>query len=57
MGLMTLRAVKFNIDQIHIDPFAALAIFDALLNLKIYSIKKSNCSMYQTEIKLRVALS
>ena len=51
---MTLRAVKFNIDQIYI---AALAIFDALLNLKIYSIKKSNCSMYQTEIKLRAALS
>ena len=54
---MTLRAVKFNIEQIHIYPIAALAISDALLNLKIYSIKKSNCPMYQTEIKLRAALS
>ena len=35
-----MRAVKFNIDQMYIYPIAALGIFYALLNLKLYSIKK-----------------
>jgi hypothetical protein len=37
---MTLRAVKFDIDKLYINPIAALAVFDALLNLKLCTIKK-----------------